>query len=119
MDGIASYREHAVSTQSRGRLIVLLYEGAIKFLKLAIQAIEAGQVAEKGKYIRKALAIVHELESSLDMETSGEVALNLRRLYDFMDRHLAEANVKHDPQRIRDVIALLEDLNAGWKAITT
>ena len=119
MDGIDAYKEHAVSTQSGGRLIVLLYEGAIKFLNQAIEQLEAGNHVEKGNYIGKARAIIDELDLNLEMEAGGEVAESLRKLYDFMRRHLIQANLKRDPQRIRDVIALLRDLNEGWKAITT
>ena len=119
MSGIAAYQENAVSTQTRGRLIVLLYEGAIKFLRQAIAEIEAGNFMEKGRYINKAQGIIAELNSCLDMEAGGEIAQNLRTLYNFMSKHLDEANLQRDPQRIRDVVACLSDLNEGWKVITT
>jgi len=119
MDGIAAYKDNAVSTQSRGRLIVMLYEGAIKALKQAVAQMQAGQVAEKGASISKALAILAELDASLNMEAGGEIAANLRSLYDFMFRHLTKANIRCDPQPVREVIALLEDLNEGWKAVTS
>ncbi|KKM69840.1 hypothetical protein LCGC14_1446710 [marine sediment metagenome] len=53
------------------------------------------------------------------MEAGEEVAHNLRRLYTFMNRHLSQANARQDPQMIHDVVACLEDLNEGWKAITS
>ena len=118
MDRISTYKENAVTTRAPGRLIVLLYEGAIKFLRQAITALEAEDWAQKGIYINKALAILGELDSALDMEAGGEVAENLRSLYLFSYKHLVEANAKRDPQRIRDVISLLEELNEGWKAIS-
>jgi len=118
MKGISTYKENAVSTQTKGRLIVLLYEGAIKFLRQAISELEAGNYAAKGEYINKAQAIIAELDSSLDMEAGGEIAQNLRDLYHFVSRHLNEANVKRDPQRIRDVLTCLEDLIEGWRAVT-
>jgi flagellar protein FliS len=118
MDGISAYKHNAISTQSRGRLIVLLYEGAVKFLKQAIAEIEAGRWTEKGQYINKALAIISELDACLDIEAGGEVAMNLRKLYQFMYRHLAEANLERDPERIREVIAVLDELNEGWRAVT-
>lgn len=117
MNGIAAYQENAVTTQSRGRLIVMLYEGAIKFLRQAVREIEAGDWAEKGRQIAKAQNIIHELDACLDMEAGGEVAMNLRRLYAFMYRHLNQANTQKDAKAVRDVIGLLEDLNEGWKAI--
>ncbi len=118
MNGIGAYQENAVTTQSRGRLIVLLYEGAIKFLKLAINELQAGNNQGKGKYIIKAQDIINELNAVLDMEAGGEIASNLRKLYIFMNQRLSEANIKRDPQMIREVISLMEELNQSWKAIS-
>jgi flagellar protein FliS len=118
MQGIAAYKDMAVSTQTRGRLIVVLYEGAVKFLRQAIRELEAGNLAEKGTFISKAQAIITELNSVLDLERGGEVAQNLRKLYHFMGRQLNDANMERDPQKIRDVIEMLEELNEAWKAIT-
>ena len=98
---------------------MMLYDGAIKFLKLAIRELERRQHGrQKGLYINKALDIINELNTVLDMEAGGEVAANLRKLYLFMIRHLNTANIKKDPRIINEVITLLEELNQGWKAIT-
>ncbi|MCX5654405.1 MAG: flagellar export chaperone FliS [Planctomycetota bacterium] len=118
MNQINAYRENAIATQSRGRLVVLLYDGAIKFLKQALKELEAGHFAAKGEYINKAVAIINELDTCLDMEAGGDVAQNLRSLYHFMIRHLGEANIHRDPQRIREVIDCLQGLNDGWKAVS-
>lgn len=118
MNGIGAYKEAAISTQSRGRLIVMLYDGAIKFLKLAVRELEAKNYAAKGQYINRAQDIINELNAVLDMEAGGEIAENLRRLYLFMGRRLSQANAKRDPQMIQEVIGLLEELNQSWKAIT-
>ncbi len=118
MKGIEAYQENAVTTQSKGRLIVMLYDGAIKFLKLAIKEIQAKDPEAKGEYISKAIDIIFELNTVLDTEAGGEIAMNLRKLYLFMGRHLTEANAKQDIGKIEEVINLLEDLNQSWKAIT-
>jgi flagellar protein FliS len=118
MNGVDIYKEHTVGTQSKGRLIVMLYDGAIKFMKLAIKELEAGNYPEKGKYIGKALDIINELNAVLDMDAGGEVAANLRNLYLFMTKRLNEANIKKDPNMIRDVIKMMEELNQSWKVIT-
>ena len=118
MNGIKTYQDTAVTTQSRGRLIVLLYEGAIKFMKLAVKEMEANNYEAKGHYITKAQDIINELNAVLDIDAGGEVASNLRRLYLFMSRRLSEANIKRDPQMIREVIGLMEELNQSWKAIS-
>jgi flagellar protein FliS len=117
MNGIAAYHEAAVTTQGKGRLIVLLYDGAIKFMKLAIKELEAGNYEAKGRHITKAQDIINELNAVLDMDAGGEVAANLRKLYCFMNNHLSEANTKCDPQMIREVITMMEELNQSWKTI--
>ncbi len=118
MNGIGVYQQTAIGTQSKGRLIVMLYEGALKFMKLAIQELEEGDWAAKGQHLNRAQDIINELNAVLDMEAGGEVARNLRRLYLFMNRRLSEANAKRDTQMVRDVVMLMEELNQSWKAIT-
>lgn len=117
MKGVEIYQDAAVTTQSSGRIVVMLYEGAVKFLKLAIKEMEADNAEDKGRYIQKALDIIFELNTVLDMETGGGIAQNLRSMYQFMIRHLNQANLKQDANMIREVIGLLEELNEGWKAI--
>jgi flagellar protein FliS len=117
MDQVAVYKETSVTTQSKGRLVVMLYDGAIKFMKLAINGLETGDIEAKNRYINKAIDIVNELNAVLNTQDGGEIAANLRKLYLFMSNRLAEANIKRDPQRIREVISLMEELNQGWKAI--
>jgi len=117
MNGIAAYQENTVTTQSKGRLIVMLYDGAIKFMKLAIEEMEKNNNESKSLYINKAQDIINELNAVLDMDAGGEIATNLRKLYCFMSNRLSEANIKCDTQMVRDVIKLMEELNQGWKAI--
>ncbi len=118
MNAFEAYKETSVITQSKGNIVVMLYDGAIKFLKLAIKELEADNYEAKGKYINKARAIINELDAVLDMEAGGEIAMNLRKMYLFMNQQLIEANTEKDPQKIREVIKLMEELNQGWKAIT-
>jgi flagellar protein FliS len=117
MNGIAAYQDNAVTTQNKGRLIVMLYDGAIKFMKLAITELEAKNYEAKGNYIKKAQDIITELNAVLNMDVGGEIATNLRKLYCFMNNRLSQASLKNDPQMIRDCIKLMEELNQGWKAI--
>ena len=117
MKGVEIYQDVAVTTQSSGRIVVALYDGAIKFLKLAVKEIESNNAEGKGVYITKAVDIIYELNTVLDMKAGGEVAQNLRSMYQFMIRHLGNANVKQDADTVREVIGLLEELNEGWRAI--
>ena len=118
MNGLNAYQEAAVLTQNKGRIIVMLYDGAVKFLKQAIRDLEAKDYAAKGRNIAKAQDIILELNTVLDMQAGGEVAQNLRALYNFMNKHLNQANKRSDAQAIREVINLLEELNQSWRAIT-
>jgi len=118
MSGINAYREHNVATQSREHLIVMLYDGAIRFLRQAAEAAEAQNYAMKGELIGKTIQVINELNLALDFNASEEICQNLRGLYTFMVRHLNEANIHCDPKRIRDIIGLLEELNDAWRAIS-
>ena len=95
----------------------MLYEAAIKFLKLAIRDFEAKDYKKGGTLIGKANDIINELNTVLDMDDGGEIASNLRKLYSFMNERLTQANTRKDTEMIREVITLLEELNQGWKAI--
>ena len=117
MKGVEIYQDVAVTTQSSGRIVVMLYDGAIKSLKLAIKEIESNNPEGKGLYIAKALDIICELNTVLDVKAGGELAQNLRSMYLFMIRHLSNANLKQDADMVREVIGLLEELNEGWKAV--
>ena len=119
MNGLGAYQETTVLTQDKGKLIVMLYEGAIKFLKLAQKEITGNNFEQKGILINKAWDIINELNASLDMEAGGEISENLRKLYSFMQTHLSEANAKNDVSIVQEVIDLLEELKEGWQAITT
>ena len=119
MTGYAEYKDNSVLTQPPGKLVVMLYDGAIRFLQRAAAALEAGDHPAKAEYLNKAQAVINELSNSLDLEAGGEIAANLRALYEWMSRHLTAAVVRKDPQAIRDVIACLTDLNEGWKAVAT
>jgi flagellar protein FliS len=118
MDGIATYQDNAVSTQSKGRLIAMLYERATKFMILAIMEMEKKNYKAKGRYINKALDIIDELNTALDMDTSSKIAHNLRKRYISMSNRLSLANIKDDPQMVCEVIKLMEELNKIWKVFS-
>lgn len=110
----ARYRQATVETASPGKLVVMLYDGAIKFAGEAIDHIEAGRPKEAHFSIVRAEEIIGELMASLDMEQGGQIAKNLLALYEFMYVRLVEANIHKDRQRIDEVISLLTDLREAW-----
>lgn len=119
MNGLGSYQETSVLTQDKGKLIVMLYQGAIKFLKLGVKEIEASNFEAKNTYFNKAWDIINELNVSLDMDAGGEIAINLRKLYSFILSHISTANIKNDQSAAQEVIDMLEELKQGWEVITS
>ncbi|MCK5172616.1 MAG: flagellar export chaperone FliS [Planctomycetes bacterium] len=117
MSAIGTYEETAVTTQNKERLVVMLYDGAIKYLRQANRAIQIGDAETKGLYITKAQNIINELNSALDMQAGGEITKNLRALYNFMSRQLGQANIKHDERLINEIITILEELNYAWRTV--
>ena len=117
MSQIAAYTDNSITTESRGRLVVMLYEGAIRFLNLAVAALAENDMPTKGTNVAKAMEIINELDCVLDIDAGGEVAKNLRSLYDFMRKHLQTAHLTNDAEKMKEVASLLGELNEGWKAI--
>ncbi len=117
MNGSAIYEETSITTQNKGRIIVMLYDGAVRFLRRAVQAIRNQDYKSKSELISRAQDVIFELNTVLDMETGGEIARNLRNLYNFMWRRLGEANIRNNEDMVREIIGLLEELNSGWRAI--
>lgn len=113
-DSIQSYKYTSIETASPERLLIMLYDGAIKFLNIGMNAINDKQVESSHKNILKAEAIIIELMSILDMDIGKEISVNLFNLYDFMYRHLVNANIKQDTKKIKEVIDILTDLRGAW-----
>jgi len=99
----------------RGRLIVLLYEGAISFLTKAEASLTEGDIPGAANFINRAQDIIDELNASLNMDQGGDIAANLRRLYLFMGDQLVRAKVKADSEPLRDVTRMLTTLNEAWR----
>ena len=117
MNATELYQKTMVTTQNKEHLVIMLYEGAINFLKQAVIAIRTRDYAKKGSLLAKAQDIILELNVVLDTEAGGQLAINLRQLYNYMWNRLRVANNKCDPEIVREVIKLLEELNKGWTSI--
>lgn len=112
---LQTYKENQIQTTDPGTVLLLLYQGAINFLRRAMDALEVGDVAEKGKWLLKVRAIISEFHASLDMEVGGELAKNLEALYVFMLDQITSANLNNDPKPLEGVISLLTTLKEGWE----
>jgi flagellar protein FliS len=113
-----SYRAAAVSTASPGVLILMLFDGALRFIALAEHGFTLEALPRRNEEVHnnltKAQSIVRELQVSLDLERGGEFAAQLFALYDFMVDQLLEANVKKEIERIQTVKNFLQDLRDAW-----
>ena len=109
--------ETGVASADPHRLVLMLLEGAISSLIFAKKEIDAGNISAKGEAISKAIRIISELDTSLNLEAGGEIAANLRALYDYMGTRLLEANLKNDVKKLLEVMQLLSELRTGWRGI--
>jgi len=103
------------TTTNKIGMLLDLYEGAIRFVGFAEKVLEARNIAKKGEYISRAIAIIGELDNALDRKTGGEIVCNLSGLYEYMIRRLTEANRASNALALREVRRLLEDLLDTWK----
>ena len=107
-----------VEVASPHRLILMLFEGAIKSCYLAKLHMQNGAIPDKGMAISKAIAIIQEgLRLSLDKEQGGELAANLDALYEYMGMQLLQANLHNDQSRLDEVLELLSGLKDSWQQI--
>ncbi|MGE3972895.1 MAG: flagellar export chaperone FliS [Bdellovibrionales bacterium] len=108
------YKKTAVESASREKILLMLYEGAIRFTKLGIKACEEKKIADRGFNIGKAFDIVMELNNTLDHKVGGALATNLEQLYMFITDKYTAANIKGDPEPLRQALKILETLYDGW-----
>jgi flagellar protein FliS len=113
----SQYQKTQVTTASREKVLLMLYEGAIRFTKHAVAAMKQKKIAEKGKYISKATAILSELMATLDFKAGGQLAVDLENLYVFMIDKLIEGNIKNDVECLTHVEQLLMTLYEAWKDV--
>jgi flagellar protein FliS len=115
-----AYKETRVRTAGQGKLIVMLYDEAIKQIDTALQQMSSTtkKLDMVHNSIVKAQDVVTELTVSLDFERGGEIAKNLFNLYMFFNRQLMEANVRKDSALVKDVRRLLSELRDAWIKIS-
>lgn len=111
----AYVRSASQGSHSQERILIMLYDGALKFIKLAQRGINENKPAIKGEYISKVLAIITELNSALDMERGGEISENLSRIYGFMVTRLTEANLRNNSAALDEVAGLMQEIKEGFE----
>lgn len=107
-----------VESASPHQLIQMLFDGLFQSLNAARGALQRGDIEEKGRHISKAVRILQEgLVVGLDLEKGGELAANLKLLYDYSVAQLTKANVCNDEHLVEEVIKVLQPVAQGWKEI--
>ena len=109
----AAYQNNAVTTANPQELTLMLYDGALKFMRLAKLAIDQGNPDLKNINIQKTQAIFQELRLTLNKDIA--ISANLDSLYDYMWRRLVDANVKNDTTILDEVLVFTTELRDTWK----
>lgn len=108
------YYETQVSTASPERILIMLYDGAIRFTRQAISGVEEGKPDMRRYGISKSMAIVAEFAKTLDHKMGKHFAADLDALYSYMMRQLTAANLENDAEKLKVVEKLLVDLRGTW-----
>ncbi len=108
------YKNTSISSASREKILLMLYEGAIRFTKMGIKACEEKKIAERGQNIGKAFDIVMELNNTLDHKVGGDISVKLEQLYMFIMEQFTKANISGNSAPLKTCLKLLETLYEGW-----
>ena len=110
-----TYQSNQIATASKEQLLLITYDIGIRSCRLAEAAIVQQNIEETNRHVQKAQDVIRELMFSLNVEVGGEVAENLMRLYDFLYYELVDGNVRKDPEKVRVVRSMLEELRTTWE----
>jgi flagellar protein FliS len=111
------YTTAEVTVADRERLLLLVFEGGVKFLRLTRDALAAGEYTRFAEHLGRSQAIISELLATLDHEAGGSIAADLARLYDFMLFHLTEANVRKSIRHVEQVMAVFGTVAAAYRDV--
>ena len=112
-----AYKKASVNTLDQNKLIIMLYDGAIKNANFAVEYMKSGEIEKVHDSLIKTKNIVTELLATLNMENGGEIAKNLKSLYSYMFSLLIEANMEKKSEPVLNVIDLLKELRGAWVQI--
>ncbi|MEA3212884.1 MAG: flagellar secretion chaperone FliS [Chthoniobacter sp.] len=116
-----AYRQNSVQTASPGQLILMLFDGALRFMNRALAGFGENEVTQRNEAVHvnlvKSQAIIGELQASLSHSAGGEFARTMSDLYEFMHAQLRQANLRKVPAPVQVVIELLGELRGAWSAM--
>ena len=113
----AQYRQNSVETASPTRLIVMLYDGAVRFLSQGLAAMQVGQHVQQSILIGKAQAIIAHLHDTLDTEIGSAFAQSLAKIYTALLATLTQANIEDSPKPVENAIEILRELRETWAEV--
>lgn len=116
-NNIGAYKKTNVETADPKKLVIMCYDGAIFNLKMAKERYLEHNYEAKSAALSKAMLIIGELNSALDMEKGGDIAKNLKAIYDYVVRRLTEGDIHRDLTAFDEAITILEELGSAWKEI--
>lgn len=114
----AKYKQTEMETSTPDKLLIMLFEGGIRFLTRAQSALQNKDYELANKWLLKIQDILSELMITLDMEQGGEIAVNLYELYDFYRNEVIEANLKKDPVRLEPVLEFFHLFRDTWVEVS-
>lgn len=114
---MAQYRTNEFQTASPAKIIVAFYDGAMRFINLAVHALGAKNYALKGQHLSRAHAIVSELRATLDHTQNPSLCAELERLYVYVLDCITEANLKADAEKLKPALRVLEQLRSAWAQV--
>lgn len=115
--GLSTYRQTQVQSRTPLELVVMLYDGALKFVSQARDAVERGDIPARRDAISRALDVVAELQNTLNMEAGGELAQRLDDLYAFVNGRLLLAAAENRVAPLDEATRILTTLRESWVAI--
>ncbi|MBY0384115.1 flagellar export chaperone FliS [bacterium] len=113
-NGYSKYKKTSIESASKEKILLMLYEGAIRFIKQAKEANQNKDVKLRGEMIGRAYDIVMELASSLDFKINASVATNLEQLYIYVMEELTRANITGQEKHLENSLKILNILYDGW-----
>jgi flagellar protein FliS len=111
------YRKNAVNGASPLQLVIMLYDGALRFMEAGRHAMAHGDLPRQNDQLQRAQKIVMELMACVDLEKGGEIAKNLLSLYTYVLDELVKANVEDNAERIERGMRVMRDLRESWAEI--
>lgn len=109
------YQQNSIKTASKEKLLLMLYEGLERFLKISIMALDEKNIEKANTYLKKSQAVITELMCSLNMEEGGEIAKSLMLMYDYLSRRTVEANIKKDKAIAEEVLRFTRELKEAFE----